>query len=153
MLKFYYSNSTNTATPGSWHGTWNDNASAVTKLLDTAASGTGPNELPITENQNSADYNVAMGRWISEALPVGTVFTAGSTTWQSVVGVGEDNAAADEFDRFYIWIWTGNGTGDSSAANLVANANNATEWTTIVAGRQMLNSTTNAIADSYTTIS
>ncbi|MDO8335600.1 MAG: hypothetical protein Q7T74_02335, partial [Candidatus Saccharibacteria bacterium] len=156
-LKFYFTKTTNATVPTNWHGTWNANGSAVNMKLLTAPETATPTSVAPTENQNSADYNVAMGRWISDALPVGTTFTNNSTTWQSVIGVGENNAAASHFDRFYIWIWTGSGVGDSSAANLSTDANSATEWTTTIAGRQMLNSTAVAIttiggAGTYTTV-
>src|SRR3989344_1360225 len=148
MSKFYLTNSDPSATPSTWHGTWNTTASGVTKILGEAPSGAGPTTVADSETSSTDPYSAALGRWISEPLTAQTAFASGDT-WTAIFGALESNASANMSGKAYIWVWQ-TGTADTSRGNLVVDVVDSVEWPTTATGVEFNNSATNALADGIT---
>src|SRR3989344_3768731 len=105
--KFYFSNSTTPATPGSWHGNWEDSSAPVTQKLDTVKSGTLVNTGSITETDTTGVWDVRWGRWVSDHLDADVTFTGASAgdTWRQTIGVLESDALANMYQAVFIWVW------------------------------------------------
>lgn len=128
-LRLYLQNATPTYTPTTIRGAWDATGSAVTRYLGPRPAGTATT-IGIAEASGTDNYDVLLGRWISDAaLTAGTI--SGTAQW--IAGVLESSTAANLF--FHVHIFVTIGDSDTVRGTLLTDNTGATEWTGTATGR------------------
>jgi len=129
--RYYLNNLAAGYTPTTWKGSWDTTTSAVTMKLGSTKSGASATST-IAEVVTTNLWDVALGRWVSDAFATLTKFTNSQTTdW--VFGIGENSTSANNYTHVHIYITVG--STDSVRATLLANNIRGTENSTTAQGQ------------------
>jgi hypothetical protein len=91
--------------PATFHGEWDNTASAVTQRIDTAKSPASARiDVTGTETSTDDEYDVLLYRGVSGPLAAGTI---GTGTVNLMVGITENDAAANLHFHLHIWVTQG----------------------------------------------
>jgi hypothetical protein len=130
--RFYLHNVSAPYTPATIRGAWDATASAVVKALDTAIRPTHAiTYVSIAETSTTDEWDVLLGRFVSGPLKAGTI---GTGTVDVMLGVYENNAAAN--DHYHLHIFVTAGDTDTVRGTLLTNYREAAgvnEWGTATA--------------------
>lgn len=106
-VRFYLRNATAPYSPATFRGAWDDTASAVTKLLDSAARlGTWDSATSVAkaETSTNTEYDVLLYRGVSGKLKAGTI---GTGTVNVMLPIYESNADADFAIHLHLYVTQG----------------------------------------------
>jgi len=106
MTRLYLTNEAAGYTPASWKFAWENTTSAVTKKLGAAKAG-ALTTVAVSETSTSAMYDLACGRFVSDALAAPVDFTAGVTRITSCAVMTESAAAANMKLEWHLWVSIG----------------------------------------------
>lgn len=129
--RFYLQNATADYSPATLRGAWDSTASAVTKKMARAKSGASTT-VAIAETSTTNNFNVLLGRFVSEAFTNNFGFLT-SNTVQWIAMVTESSASAHDFFHVHAYVTSGNS--DTPRGTLLTDNIGATEWTTTNTGR------------------
>jgi hypothetical protein len=133
FTKLYLTNRTAPYTPATIRGAWDDTAGAVTKALDPCKTldGGAIASVARAETNTNDEYDVLLYRGVSGPLAAQEI----DVNVDVVIGVGENNAAAN--DHWHVHIYTTQGDSDTVRQTGVDNYRESAgtnEWPTTEAG-------------------
>lgn len=128
--RFYVADATVPYSPATFRGAWDATAGTVDKLLSDRPAGAAA-QVGIAETNATANWDVMLGRWVSNAIGVDYTFTV-SDTVEWVIGAREGNALQDSLLHVHIYVTTGDS--DTVRGTLLTDFIGATELPTTAAG-------------------
>ena len=128
--RFYFSNTGPTYTPATVRGAWNLASGYVDNRLGCKNGVT--TTININETSTTNNYDVLLGRFISDPLKGITVPTSGTVKWS--FGAKENSTSANSATHIHIFVLAGDS--DTVRGTLLTDSiNDTTEWPTTAASR------------------
>lgn len=129
MARYYPASATAAPyTPATFHGAWDDTASADTKKLRTDKTGTQTSN-PVSETSASNTWDACVARFVSDGLAAGTI----SGTVDFCFGARDGGTAMAA--SYHVHLWVTQGDSDTARGTLIADYVEAAsaEWTGVTA--------------------
>lgn len=126
-MRLFLGNGSPGYTPSTKRGTWNDSSSTVVGSLKADVANCGSNtSTSKAEAVSTNNYNVLLGRFVSDAFAAGGTVPAGAI--RILAGVRESSTSMNAFYRVHIYITTGDS--DTPRATIVTDTvpTNTLEW-------------------------
>lgn len=152
--RLYFTATASPYIPATIRGAWDATAGTVTGLLGPVPSGSAAT-IGIAEASSTNNWDVLLGRWTSYPLITNVTFTAGTNTWQSIVGLLESNVAANDTPHYHIFVTQGDSDNlrDSALVVDAVNTGAAEEMPdTSSKGQLYNNSATNALTNTVSAV-
>jgi hypothetical protein len=107
MPRLYLTNAPARTVPADDTISWDDRAAGVVRKLGTAPEGS-PGTVSAAETSNSTAWDVLLGTFVSPPLSTSGTLAVGSTVTY-LAAMRESTANADQFARFQVSIYSGDG--------------------------------------------